>query len=261
MRLDPAAEAAGFTLDRRGSVGSTNDEAMALARAGAGGRVWVVADRQERGRGRSGRSWSSPPGNLYASLLLVEPCEPPRAPQLGFVAGVALHRAVSEAVPYGVPGLALKWPNDLLREGAKVAGILVEGVSQGAGGGLAAVIGMGVNLVSHPASPSYPAADMSDTGLAVAALFETLSRSMAEALALWDRGAGFARIRDAWLARAGGIGGEIEVRRPSGSLRGIFKDIDAEGRLVLDQRGQLVTIEAGDVFFGAPRGEQGRGAA
>lgn len=261
MRLDPAAEAAGFTLDRRGSVGSTNDEAMALARAGSPSRVWVVADRQERGRGRSGRGWTSPPGNLYASLLLVDPCEPHRAPQLGFVAGVALHRAVSEAVPYGVPGLALKWPNDLLRDGAKVAGILVEGLSQAAAGGLSAVIGLGVNLASHPVGQAYPAADLSDTGLDLQTLFETLSRSMAEALALWDRGAGFARIREAWLARAGGLGGEIEVRRPAGTLRGTFRDIDAEGRLVLDQRGELATIEAGDVFFNAPRGEQGRGAA
>jgi BirA family biotin operon repressor/biotin-[acetyl-CoA-carboxylase] ligase len=260
MRLDPAAEAAGFTLDRRGSVGSTNDEALALARAGESQRVWVVADQQERGRGRSGRSWSSPPGNLYASLLLVDPCEPARAPQLGFVAGVALHRAVSEAVPYGVPHLALKWPNDLLRDGAKVAGILVEGVSQGAGS-LAAVIGLGVNLVSHPDGQSYPAADLADTKLDVATLFETLSRSMAETLALWDRGAGFRRVREAWVARAGGIGGEIEVRRSSGSLRGIFRDIDADGRLILDRDGQVVSIEAGDVFFGAPRGEQGRGAA
>src|SRR4051812_5458180 len=135
MRLDPAAEAAGFSLHPRGSVGSTKEEAMGFARAGSPspgwgvaprqergrGRGWpsrvgVVAERQERGRGRSGRSWTSPPGNLYASLLLVDPCEPQRAPQLGFVAGVALHRAVSEAVPYGVSGLALKWPNDLLRD-------------------------------------------------------------------------------------------------------------------------------------------------
>jgi BirA family biotin operon repressor/biotin-[acetyl-CoA-carboxylase] ligase len=261
MRLDPAAEAAGFTLDRRPAVGSTNDEAMSLARAGSPGRVWVVAERQESGRGRSGRAWSSPPGNLYASLLLVDPCEPQRAPQLGFVAGIALHRAVSEAVPLGVPNLALKWPNDLLRAGAKVAGILVEGVSSGGHGPIQTVIGVGVNIASHPEDAPYPAADLSDTGCDIGSLFEVLSRTMAEMLALWDRGAGFGRIRSAWLARAGGLGAEIEVRRPAGPVRGVFRDLDEEGRLVLEERGRRLVIEAGDVFFTNGSGEPGRGVA
>ena len=149
MRLSSAASRGGYRLEAFDRLGSTNDEAMARARAGDPGRLWIVAGEQGRGRGRHGRHWASPPGNLHASLLLVDPCPPALAPQLGFVAGLALHEA---AAACGVaPGrLTLKWQNDLLLDGAKVAGILLEGAA-GPGGGLAVVIGWGVNVAHRPA--------------------------------------------------------------------------------------------------------------
>ena len=122
------------------------DEARALALQGQATPLWLVADEQSGGRGRHGRSWVSPPGNLYATLLLPEPCAPAVAPELGFVAGTALHAAVSLLIGLGPPRLALKWPNDLLLDGAKTAGLLLEGLH--VGGRFIVLIGFGVNISS-----------------------------------------------------------------------------------------------------------------
>src|SRR5690606_32841616 len=124
------------------------------ARAGDPGRLWVVAREQRAGRGRHGRQWSSPPGNLYASVLLVDPCEARVAPQLGFVAGLALHEAVESVIGIPAPRLALKWPNDLLLDGAKVSGMLLEG--HRIGSSLAIVIGIGINVGAQPEKAPYP---------------------------------------------------------------------------------------------------------
>jgi BirA family biotin operon repressor/biotin-[acetyl-CoA-carboxylase] ligase len=127
VHLLPEAEIAGYRLQSVDATESTNDDAFRAAAAGDPGRLWIVAREQVAGRGRHGRQWSSPPGNLYASLLLVDPCEVAVAPQLGFVAGLALHQAVEAVTGVGAPRLALKWPNDLLLDRAKVAGLLLEG--------------------------------------------------------------------------------------------------------------------------------------
>lgn len=253
MRIGGKAGGQGYRLVHLERVGSTNDEASALARSGDPGRIWVVADMQGEGRGRRGRSWESPPGNLYASLLLVRPCEPRFAPQLGFVAGVALHDAVAAGSGLDPQRLRLKWPNDLLHDGAKLAGILVEGTTVVREGGMpdfAAVTGIGVNVASRPAGTPYPAAALEGIGCRCSTgdLFAALSDSMAEWLATWGQGAGFSAIRAAWLARAGGLGEPIVVRRTEGDRRGIFRDLDADGRLLLEEQGRTVTIEAGDVF-------------
>ena len=124
------------------TLGSTNAEALALARAGERGPFWVSAARQTAGRGRRGREWVSPAGNLYATLLLSEPSPSAQAPQLTFVAALALHDAVAECAPQLGPALKVKWPNDLLQGGAKLAGILIESENQPH---FAVAIGIGIN--------------------------------------------------------------------------------------------------------------------
>ncbi|WP_245422029.1 biotin--[acetyl-CoA-carboxylase] ligase [Alsobacter soli] len=249
MKLGPAAQAEGYRLESFATLGSTNDEAMARARAGDPGRLWITAQAQEQGRGRSGRRWVSPKGNLYASLLLRSPCAPSVAPQLGFVAAVALHRALSGVTGLPPGRLALKWPNDLLLDRAKLAGVLVEGSLLG--DELAVVIGIGVNAAHHPAETPYPATDLGAAGLpvGVAPLFASLSDSLALTFKRWAGGEAFGAIRRDWLDRAGGLGETITVRRPEGDRRGVFVDLDPGGRLLLDEGGRRVAIEAGDVFL------------
>lgn len=249
MPLEVSALRSGFRLELHARLGSTNDEAMARARGGDAGRLWVVAREQTSGRGRHGREWASPRGNLYASLLLIDPCPAAIAPQLGFVAGVALAATVSDQVRHD-RRLALKWPNDLLFAGAKVAGILLDGAQLSAGG-FACVIGFGVNCRSHPTGLAYPAADLasftraSDPG----DLLERLSEAMAIWLEIWDKGRGFARIREKWLFFAGGLGERIRVSGAGGVREGLFHGLDAEGRLLLDTQGAISAIDAGDVFL------------
>ncbi len=238
------------------AIGSTNDEALAQVQAGGVSAHWAVAREQTAGRGRSGRTWSSPPGNLYASLALANPCAPSRAAQLGFVAGLALHHAVTDVTGLTADRLMIKWPNDLVLDRAKLAGLLVEGsVLQGTS---YAVIGMGVNCATHPTDTPYAATDLATAGagVSVAMLFERLSARMAEALVLWDRGEQFALIRKSWLTRAAGRGETIRVRQGDSAREGIFRDIDAEGRLLLEGEGGLETVLAGDVFF-LPRQSRG----
>ena len=152
----PEAETAfaGWRVARFGAIDSTNEEARRRAFAGDPGRLWIVAEEQTAGRGRRGRSWASPRGNLYASALLIDPCPQVAAPQLGFVAGVALARAAEDL---GAAGMRLKWPNDLVRDGAKCAGVLVEGATV-SGNRLACVVGIGVNCLSAPQGVGYPTA-------------------------------------------------------------------------------------------------------
>jgi BirA family biotin operon repressor/biotin-[acetyl-CoA-carboxylase] ligase len=145
MKLDARASAAGVRLVAHEVLGSTNAEALSLARQGERGPLWVVADRQTAGRGRRGRTWISQPGNLYASLLLTASAPPEHWPELSFVAALAAHDAVVEVAPDLKPRLAIKWPNDLVLAGAKFAGILIEGEN----GGVA--IGIGINCPGHPA--------------------------------------------------------------------------------------------------------------
>jgi BirA family transcriptional regulator, biotin operon repressor / biotin---[acetyl-CoA-carboxylase] ligase len=246
-----AAEAPVVHLD---SVDSTNAEALRRARGGARGPLWVVAATQTAGRGRRGRAWASPPGNLYASLLLVDPAPAAVAPQLAFVAGLAVHDACAALAPSLVEALRLKWPNDLLCRGAKIAGILIEGEGgAGVGGGavVAAVIGIGVNCRHHPGAVEHPATDFAAQGvpLAAPALLDALRRTMAARLAEWDRGAGFVAIRGAWLAKAAGLGQPIRARLPDREVSGVFEALDDAGRLILRiADGRCEVITAAEVF-------------
>lgn len=251
IALDPSAITSGHGLVVFDTIDSTNAEALRRAREGEGGPLWIVAHHQDAGRGRRGRAWDSPVGNLFATLLLTEPAPPERASLLGLVAALALADAVEKTAPAARGRLKLKWPNDLLIDGAKLAGILIEAESRDGSTSLA--IGQGVNCLWHPTDLPYPAASLRGVGAEVtpAALFAALSESWIGWLGIWRAPAGFAAIRDAWLDRAIGLGGPITVRLPDETLHGIFDDLDRQGRLILKGAdGVRKIIGFGEVFLG-----------
>jgi BirA family biotin operon repressor/biotin-[acetyl-CoA-carboxylase] ligase len=251
MRLDPTAEQAGARLVIHDTIGSTNAEALDLARAGEPGPLWILAKRQTAGRGRRGRTWVSEPGNLYVSLLLTNPSPSRHSAELSFVAALALHDALSGRIPGLAARLALKWPNDLLIDRLKLGGILIEGE------GTAVAIGIGVNCAHHPAGTDVPATDLAAAGVRASpeSLFGPLSATMVSRLALWDRGHGFPAVRADWLQRAWGLGKLIKMTLPEGERNGVFEGIDQRGHLVLRLAdGTMRAIAAGEVLIG-PRYE------
>jgi len=248
MQLDPTAVAAGARLITHDSIGSTNAEALRVARDGERGPLWIVARTQTAGRGRRGRVWVSEPGNLYATLLLTDPAPPEKFPELSFVAALALHDAIGGRIPGLAARLVLKWPNDLLIDRNKFAGILIEGE------GAAVAIGIGVNCVRHPDGTETPATDLASAGVRTSpeSLFAPLSAAMTARLTQWNRGAGFAAIRVDWLARAAGIGKTLRVKSGDSEIAGRFEGIDETGRLVLRlDDGTMQAVTAGDVFLAA----------
>jgi BirA family transcriptional regulator, biotin operon repressor / biotin---[acetyl-CoA-carboxylase] ligase len=251
MRLDSAAAAAGFFLITCDTLDSTNAEALRHARRyrSDAGPLWITAREQTAGRGRRGHGWVSPPGNLYATLLVKDPALPRHTPELSFVAALSVYDAVLDCAPQLVGRLALKWPNDVLCDGAKLAGILLEG--HWLGTSLALAIGIGVNCQHHPSQTSYPATDLAAAGFKVRVddLFVALSRTLLRRLDQWRGGEGFSSIRSDWLDRTGGLGEEIKVRMPDRVLVGCFEGLDETGCLLLRVAdGSVETIVAGDVF-------------
>src|SRR6185312_6560478 len=242
-----ATDLAGVRHMNYETLGSTNAEALALARAGECGPLWISARTQSAGRGRRGSHWVSPAGNLHATLLLSEPSQPAHAPQLSFVAALAVHDAVAATAPQLGPDLKVKWPNDLLVQNAKVAGILVEGESNPR---FAVVIGIGVNCALHPDNTDYPAVDLAGLGALVVpdALLQELAEAMQKRLAQWKGGLGFSATRADWLKRAAGLGEILRVRLPERELYGRFQGLDDAGRLLLEQAGTVTPITAGEVF-------------
>jgi BirA family transcriptional regulator, biotin operon repressor / biotin---[acetyl-CoA-carboxylase] ligase len=228
-------------------VDSTNAEALRRAGARERGPLWIVAKEQSAGRGRRGRAWTSSAGNLHATLLLTDPSPRALAPQLGFVAGLAVYDAVAAAAPSLSSRLALKWPNDLLCGGRKIVGILVEGE----GAPVAVAVGIGVNCRHHPEASEFPATDLAAEGAEISAdaLFDHVAGAMEMRLEQWSRGSGFAGVRAAWLERAAGIGEPVRVRLSGRETAGRFETIDDSGRLMLrTDFGGLEAIAAGDVF-------------
>ena len=242
-----ATDLAGVRTITYETLGSTNAEALARARAGERGPLWITAATQSAGRGRRGSTWVSTPGNLFATLLLTEPAVPDLASQLSFVTALALHDAVAECAPQLGPLLKVKWPNDLLLGGAKLAGILIEAESNPV---FAVAVGIGVNCAAHPDDTPYPATDMAAAGalVAPAALLGVLSLAFVRRLAQWQRGQGFASVRADWLKRAAGLGQDIRVRLPERELSGRFQGLDDMGRLLLQAEGRVTPVTAGEVF-------------
>lgn len=231
---------------------STNTECLSQARAGVEGNLWITAARQTGGRGRRGRVWVSEPGNLYASLLLIDLAPMDRLGSLPLAVAVAVQQAVRTVLPPSAPPVEVKWPNDILIGRKKTCGILIEGEAL-ADGRYALVIGIGINVAMKPDNPLYPVTCLRDEGSAVSAeeLFAHLYATMAEALEEWNNGRGVAEIVERWRSVACGIGEKITVNLPDRSISGQFAGIDDSGLLKLDAgAGRLMTIAAGDVFFG-----------
>jgi len=244
MKLDSRAAAVEVRLIAHDALDSTNAEALRLARRGEHGPLWITARRQTAGRGRRGRTWISEPGNLYATLLLTEPGPIEHWPQLSFAAALAAHDAIVEVAARLTARLAIKWPNDILLDGAKVAGVLIEGEASDA-----VAVGIGVNCANHPAATDYPATDLSGAGISPKTLLGALTVKMLGRLAQWNAGAGFSKIRADWLDRAAGLGQEMRVRLADREVAGRFVAVDPAGGLVLRSPAGDITIAAGDVIL------------
>ena len=234
-------------------IDSTNAEGFRRA-AALDGPTWILAGLQTAGRGRRARPWVSPQGNLHATLVL-KPVEPPETVALrSFAAALALRDALATLT--GLPqGLSLKWPNDVLLNGGKLAGILLE--SQGLGGPNPVLcIGIGVNLIAAPDASLVepgavpPVSLLGETGLRVTP--EAFIDALAPAFAAWETtftAEGFAPLRAAWLSHAARLGEPIRARTGAETREGVFDTIDAQGNLILRMTNGPVAIPAAEVFF------------
>jgi BirA family transcriptional regulator, biotin operon repressor / biotin---[acetyl-CoA-carboxylase] ligase len=230
------------------TVDSTNAEGLRLAGAGERGPLWITATRQTAGRGRSGRPWSAPEGNLAASFVFAPVCRLDDLHQLALLAGVAVYDAIVQAAGYDIPGLRLKWPNDILIGRGKAGGILVETTVLGQRA--IAVIGVGLNIVEAPAVEGRVVARLSDhaKGLSSTVFLGALETAMANWLIAWNCGAGFASVRSAWLTRAGELGESLAVNAGPERIEGEFHGIDDGGALLLrEPQGMIRRLTYGDV--------------
>ena len=243
------------------SIGSTNTEAIACARAGEGGPMWFVTSEQTAGRGRRNRAWIAPRGNLACSVLEVIDGSPAVAATLGFAAGQAIETAlqkVSIEASLRSAGseqmkFSLKWPNDVLARGQKLVGIGLE-AEPVADGRLAVVVGIGTNVIAAPEGTPVPATSLKALGVDVGAedLFGALSDAWADYRGIWDDGRGFGEIRRQWLQRAAGLGQPVSVQSGATTITGTFDTIDDAGCLIVATAdGRRLPISAGDVYFGS----------
>lgn len=248
--VGPRAAQAGHRVIVHERLDSTNSEALRLARTGERGPLWIVTRDQTAGRGRRGRNWISAPGNLTTSLLFTEAVTPAVAATLGFAASLAVCETCERLASR--IAFAVKWPNDILADGAKIAGILLESEMQN--GALAVVAGFGINLASAPDGMTFPATSLGRLGanVSVEHAFAGLTDCCVEMLQIWQCGQGFAEIQRRWLERAKGIGQAVSIRIGDRTEQGIFETLDEQGRLMLRKAdGSLHTISAGDVYFGS----------
>ena len=225
------------------SVDSTNEEARRLAAKGEPGPVWIVARAQTAGRGRRGNTWISEPGNLFATLLLRTPSHSPA--QLGFAASLATAEVLTAYID--TSRVKLKWPNDVLVDGSKIAGVLLETAGEDA-----LAIGIGINLSYHPSGTEFPAVSLRSV-LGQAPPVDALLPELATRLHAWYeiwQSRGFAPLKAAWLERAQNLGGKIRARLAQEEVSGVFEALDEDGALLLrtPNRG-LTRITAGEVFF------------
>ena len=224
-------------------VTSTNDVAKGLAREGAPEFTLVYADRQSAGRGRMQREWHSPTGNLFMSLVLRAQPNWPALPTLSHMAALAIRDVVGPLA--GLNSTKIKWPNDVLVDGAKLAGILIEREAD------AAVLGIGVNIRHHPDDLPYPATALNQMAPSVDRdqFLSLLIPALLGRFATWQA-AGFAGLRDDYLGAAYRLGERIEIQAGAADRRvsGIYQGIDATGQLLLQREGGVEVHCAGDVL-------------
>jgi len=243
----------GYRLLRMETVDSTNAEARRRAKAGEPGPLWIWSARQSQGRGRGGREWVSQHGNLFATLLVGINCPVRMAGQLALVAGIVAFDTIAKLIAYeGRSELLLKWPNDVLLTGEKVAGMLLENVGSTVENRSTVVIGTGINLANHPEDLPQPAVSLAAYGMTVtpADALEVLAATTHDWLTRWGEGNSFPSIRRAWLDRAGPAGRALRVKINGEDREGVYAGLDADGALrLLTPDGSEHRIAAGDVFF------------
>jgi BirA family biotin operon repressor/biotin-[acetyl-CoA-carboxylase] ligase len=251
MQTRPVSAAPILRFDE---IDSTNAEARRRAQAGEAGPLWITARRQTAGRGRRGRAWETGAGNLAATLLISTQKPPVEAAQMAFVTALAVGDLALAQVPPAL--VSLKWPNDVLVDGRKVSGVLIESGPRDIGAWLA--IGVGVNLATPPQASERPATSLADhlrgdltAPMTPDAALATLADAFARRLDVWET-YGFQPIADAWTARAHGLGRTCTVRLERETLEGVAEGLEADGALRLRlAEGGVRRITAGDVFFGA----------
>lgn len=231
----------GFSIRHYDTIGSTNDELRRLAAEGAVDGTVIHADEQTSGRGRMARSWFSPPGNLYVSILLRRGLPAQRSAELAFLTAVAVAETVRALLPAKVP-VSLKWPNDVLANGAKISGILLEQADD------AVIIGIGLNILEAPSATGYRTTTIAAQGgiATVDGARDKLLERFRRQLDIWLE-QGFGPIREAWLALSHPIGTSIKFTDAAGPVTGTFAGIDADGALLLDTQEGPRRFLAGDV--------------
>jgi BirA family transcriptional regulator, biotin operon repressor / biotin---[acetyl-CoA-carboxylase] ligase len=233
-------------IQRFSTLDSTNDELMRQAHTGAPDGKWIYTDIQTQGRGRQGRQWISTEGNLFCSTLVRIAQQNKSLSQLSFVAALAVH----DLVAYYIPSARFKWPNDIVCNGQKIAGILLE-THTGAHASQWVVIGIGINLAQVPSGLERPVTSIKAiTGAAplLPECMEALVQKFQTRREQWEQ-TGFETIRQAWLARATGIGAQVSVSVGQEQQTGVFEGLDGEGALLLRlDSGVLRVVHAGEVF-------------
>jgi len=232
-----------------GSTHSTQDLVKAMADSGEPEGLAVQALTQTGGRGRHGNQWVSPMGNLYLSVLLRPHCTPSVAGQLAFVFGLALSEAVDEVIEEG-HHKTLKWPNDVLVDGKKLAGILLESGGIDDKGRVSSIVaGTGVNIFAAPEGAAS-LDSLKKTPVFVNAFRDLYLQKLKRFYTQWQE-KGFASLHAAWLKQAHGMNAPMRIRLPEATFNGIFRGIDETGALMADIDGKTRTFTAGDVHFGA----------
>jgi len=247
-RKAPPAWPEGYELKEFTEIDSTNEEARRRAMAAEPGPIWLRADVQTKGRGRRGREWISPKGNLFATLMIRPQLTAPEAARLSFAAALSVADFLDAYVD--PQRIKLKWPNDVQLDGAKVCGILLESSAHADGTVDWLAVGVGINLANHPqldVPKTIALADVTEPPLPSEAL-NHLAPAFSKWLAAYEA-AGFRALRESWLARARGLGEALIVRLPREELQGRFAGIDEEGALLLETGEGLREITAGEVFF------------
>ena len=237
-----------WRLSQYETLESTSDLCIALARAGEPDGLAVLARRQTKGRGSRGRSWESPPGNLYLSVLLRPVGDAGEAGRWALLAGIALAEALEHRLADRA-ALRLKWPNDVLLAGRKLAGILIDSAVREGGRLDWLVIGMGANLARAPSVPGGHAIALAEAG--VVATPEAVSGRLLERLRHWQRVRlveGFATLRAAWLARAHPVGTALTVRYAGQVLAGTFAGLDEDGGLLLQEAGGVRRLPTAEIL-------------
>lgn len=231
------------------SIDSTNKEAMRRIETGARSGMWITSDEQTGGRGRGGREWVSTSGNLYSSLIYDCGKDLYTSAQLTFVTSLAVRETIAEFLQ--IEDIKCKWPNDVLVDGKKISGILLESFSSGAGAPNYIIIGIGINVAHHPELALYASTHLNEYAQNIFShidVFYILAQKMAHWIHVWQSD-GFAGIRKTWLDHSKGLGDMITVRTPESELIGRFVDLDRDGALKLEVDNKIKLIHSGDVFF------------